>query len=454
MATFEDVPFGRQTFTATADGYGSGSGRVTISQNSPVSSITIYLDPIPETGKLTVIVLEADTDKPIAGARVSGDGRSKTTGNNGMVTFEDFDFGKYTFTATKNGYYDNSATAKISETDKSDSITIYLHPIPTSGTVTVYVKDKETNAAIPGATVVTGRSSQTTDGNGATVFAGLAFDTHSFTASAPDYESTSKNATITERKTETTVTIYLDKQVTDLSPEAICNGTIYKGSTIMVSAEITNDGEVELTPDKPATVTMTAKRNGGTVFDTQTKTVIIPANAKNLVWFTVTMPQDGYTSDSVTFDFSVTAPAGVKETNLSNNTDSLTKTVSDLPARDCVDAGLETEEPSGFVNSRYDKTECTPLTWEVYEWNGGFVKKNYSAALDMTAKLYPNANAGYKVENAGIWTTRSGYGVDTEVTVVVDSLSAEITGTAKVDSYYPEYNYSGANNKSDRWFSR
>ncbi len=533
VATFEDVPFGRHTFTATADGYGSGSGRVTISQNSPSNNITIYLDPIPETGKLTVIVLDADTDKPIAdatvsgygsrqttdnrgrvtytdvrygtyamtaaadgyesgseyatlsdfhpsesvtiyltplatsgeitvkvvdaetdkpisGARVSGDGRSKTTGNNGMVTFEDFDFGKYTFTATKNGYYDNSATAKISEDDKSDSITIYLNPIPVSGTVTVYVKDKETNAAIPGATVVTGRMNGTTDQNGMTVFNWLAFDTHSFTASAPDYESASKNATITERKTETTVTIYLDKQVTDLSPEAVCNGTIYKGSTIMVSAEITNDGAVELTPDKPATVTMTAKRNGGTVFDTQTRTVIIPAKAKNLVWFTVAMPQDGYTSDSVTFDFSVIAPTGVKETNLSNNTDSLTKTVSDLPARDCDDAGLETEEPSGFVNSRYDKTECTPLTWEVYEWNGGFVKKTYNAVLDMTAKLYPNANAGYKVETAGIWTTRSGYGVDMEVTVTVDSLSAEITGTAKVDSYYPEHNYSAANNQSDR----
>ena len=246
------------------------------------------------------------------------------------------------------------------------------------------------------------------------------------------------------------MTIYLEKSKTDLFPDAFCNGEIYKGSTIIVSAEITNDGDVDLTPSKPANVTMTAKRNGNTVFDTQNKTVIIPANDSNLVWFTVDMPDSGYTSDTVTFEFEVTAPAGVTETNLSNNGDTLTKTVYDLPARDCEDPGMTTEAPSSFRYSKYSEDTSEVLKWEVYEWNGGFVKKTYTASLDMTASLIPNENAGYREKISGIWTTRSGYGVDTEVTVDVDSDFEDVEGTLKVDTFYPEHNYSTAAKKSDR----
>ena len=56
---------------------------------------------------------------------------------------------------------------------------------------------------------------------------------------------------------------------------------------------------------------MTETRNNGSVFDTQTKSVIIPANDSNLVWFEVDMPMSGYTSESVTFNFDISAPDGV-----------------------------------------------------------------------------------------------------------------------------------------------
>lgn len=57
-----------------------------------------------------------------------------------------------------------------------------------------------------------------------------------------------------------TVTISLTPIKTDLSPDAIINGDIYKGSTIIVSAEVHNDGNIDLIPSKEASVTMTETR--------------------------------------------------------------------------------------------------------------------------------------------------------------------------------------------------
>ena len=449
-AYFYDVPFGSYTFTASKSGYYSDSSNATISLSDMTDSITIYLDPIPTEGDITVKVVDSGTGKVISGASVSGASRSGTTNSSGLAYFYDVPFGSYTFTASATGYYSNTGTASISLSDMTDTITIYLDLIPTSGDITVYVKDKDTGSAISGASVSGGGRSGTTNSSGYIKFTELDFGSYTFTASAEGYVSGTGSASISVTATDKTITIYLEEKRTDLSPDAIVNGDIYKGSTIIVSAEVNNDGDIDLIPGKAATVTMTAKRNGGSVFDTQTTTVIIPANDSNLVWFTVDMPKDGYTSSTVTFEFKVSAPSGVKETSVSNNTDTISKTVVDLPMRNCVDADLELNAPSGFSYSKYSSNTATTRTWSVYEWNGGFVRKTYTAKLVMSASLVPDATAGYRKQSGGIWTTRSGYGLNTEVSVSVSGGGSDIAGLLKVDSFYPEHNYSTATNKSDR----
>lgn len=449
-AYFYDVPFGSYTFTASKSGYYSDSSNATISLSDMTDSITIYLDPIPTEGDITVKVVDSGTGRVISGASVSGASRSGTTNSSGLAYFYDVPFGSYTFTASANGYYSNTGTASISLSDMTDTITIYLDLIPTSGDITVYVKDKDTGSAISGASVSGGGRSGSTNSSGYIKFTELDFGSYTFTASAEGYVSGTGSASISVTATDKTITIYLEEKRTDLSPDAIVNGDIYKGSTIIVSAEVNNNGDIDLIPGKAATVTMTAKRNGGSVFDTQTKTVIIPANASNLVWFTVNMPKDGYTSSTVTFEFKVSAPSGVKETSVSNNTDTISKTVVDLPMRNCVDADLELNAPSSFSYSKYSSNSATTRTWSVYEWNGGFVRRTYTAKLVMSALLVPDATAGYRKQSGGIWTTRSGYGLNTEVSVTVSGGGSDIAGLLKVDSFYPEHNYSTATNKSDR----
>ena len=332
------------------------------------------------------------------------------------------------------------------ERSPSATVTVYLTPVPTSGDIAVTVRDAETDAVLSGASVTSGSLRGTTNGSGQTMFTGLPFKTYTFTASFPEYLPGTGSATIGETSGTASVTIRLEKVRTDLSVDAKLNGTLYKGSEIIVSAKVFNDGGIDLTPSRPATVTMTAKDADGSVFDTQEKPVIIPANGDNLVWYAVTVPD----TERVTFDFHVTAPEGVPETNLRNNDDSLSAPVTELPERGCEDAGLETEAPEGFSAPEPPADEADELTWTVWEWDDDFVRKTYRAKLVLEPELIPDETAGTRVETDGVWTTRSGYGADTSVTVSVVSTSDPVVGTVKADAFFPEYAYSEAAEKSDR----
>lgn len=120
----------------------------------------------------------------------------------------------------------------------------------------------------------------------------------------------------------------------------------------------------------------------------------------------------------------------------------------DLPARNCEVSGLELTAPKAFSYSRFSSDSAVERMWSVYEWNGGFVRRTYTAKLRMSAVLVPDISAGYRKKSGNVWTTRSGYGLNTEVNVSVDG--SEIAGVLKVDSFYPEHNYSTLTNKSDR----
>ena len=449
--TFSDIPLSSYTFTASKSGYFSGSGYASISVNSTTSTITIYLDPHPTEGDITVYVRDSETNAVISGATVSGGGYSKTTNSSGYATFSNIPLTSYTFTASKSGYFSNSGSASISINSTTSTITIYLDPHPTEGDITVYVKDKDTGAALSGASVSGSGYSKTTNASGIASFTGIPLKSYTFTASLSGYESASGSATISINDTEESVTIYLEKKKADVSITAdAVNGKIYKGSTIMVSAEVVGDASMDFTPSNPLTVTMTATRNGGSVFATESKSVICPAGSSNLVWFTLDIPETGYSSDDIKFTFKVSVPSDVTESSSANNTITKNERAVKLPDRQSPDASFELTPPSSFSYSEY-KTKSTPtLSWSVWEWNGGFVRKTYTAKLTLSASLIPDASAGYRKESGGKWTTRSGYGLNTEVTVGLNATnSAMITGEAKVNAYYPEYNYSTASASSD-----
>ncbi len=451
--TFSGLSFGSYSFTASKSGYYAGSGSATISSSSTSKSVTIYLTPIPTSGTITVYVKDASTGAAISGASVSGGGVSGSTNTSGYVSFSGLSFGSYTFSASKSGYSSGSGSASISTSATTNSVTIYLTKLPTSGSITVTVRDKDTNAVLSGATVSGGGYSGTTSSSGTVSFSNLPFTTYTFTASKSGYDSGTGSATISATSATKSITIYLSKKKADVGVVAdAVDGTVYRGSTIMVSADVYGDAAIDFTPDNPLTVTMKATRNGGTVFDSQTKSVICPKGDTNLVWFTVDIPETGYSSADVTFTFTVTTPATITDTTSTNDVSSKTVTTYVLPDRSTPDASFELDPPADFTDSTYKTNNNKQLSWTVWEWNGGFVEKTYTAKLTVKAELTPDATAVWSKYNntKKLWTTRSGYGLNTAVTVSLTGVDDDMfAGNAKVNAYYPEFNYSTATSKSN-----
>lgn len=451
--SFSGLSFGSYSFSASKSGYYAGSGSATISSSSTSKSVTIYLTPIPTSGTITVYVKDASTGAAISGASVSGGGVSGSTNTSGYVSFSGLSFGSYTFSASKSGYSSSSGSASISTSATTNSVTIYLTKLPTSGSITVTVRDKDTNAVLSGATVSGGGYSGTTSSSGTVNFSTMPFTTYTFTASKSGYDSNTGSATISATSATKSITIYLAKKKADVGvvAEAV-DGTVYRGSTIMVSADIYGDAAIDFTPSNPLTVTMKATRNGGTIFDTQTKSVICPKGDTNLVWFTVDIPETGYTSANVTFTFTVTTPATITDTASTNDVSSKTVTTYVLPVRSTPDASFELDPPADFTDTPFKTNRGKEHSWTVWEWNGGFVEKTYSAKLTVKAELTPDATAVWSKYNTTkkLWTTRSGYGLNTAVTVSLTGVNSDMfAGNAKVNAYYPEFNYSTAAGKSN-----
>lgn len=242
--------------------------RITASDTSP--SVTIYLTPIEEEeeveiiGSIRVYVRDSETNVLISGATVSGAGSTKTTNSSGYTTFSSLSLGTYSFTASKTGYESGSDSTTLNSSG-TRTLTIYLTPeevLPTTGDITVYVRDANTNALISGASVSGSGYSGTTNSSGKVTFSSIPFGSYTFTASKTGYSSGSGSASVSVSDTTDSITIYLDKNDADVGITAKnVNGTVYRGSTIIVSAEVTGDSNIDFTPSNPLSVTMSAVMN-------------------------------------------------------------------------------------------------------------------------------------------------------------------------------------------------
>lgn len=345
-----------------------------------------------------------------------------------------------------------TVTDTFTSAKSSASYYFYWKEKVTKGSITVNVRSSS-GGAILGATVSLGGKS---GGSGST-FSELPFGTYTASASAPGYYSGSATGTISSSTRDTTITVVLTPvpipEVT-LSVTPIIDGTYRMGSKVMVAAYISSD--VNMTRSSPAKVSMTAtyaKKEGSSYktenIGSQTKDVVVPAGDKNIVWFELTLPSGGYYTNRVNITYVVSAPAGYGGYNRSRNVDI---NVVDIVSRGSPNSGYEELAPDTYARLNRKTSTGRTLTWSVWEHNGSsFNKRNFSVKLNHDAILKPDVTAGYsKYSNTSrLWTTRSGYSVNTELTVKVENLAGMIVGKAGADIFYPEFNYSDSAVKSD-----
>jgi hypothetical protein len=323
-----------------------------------------------------------------------------------------------------------------------------------TGSIKVVAYDTSTGASIPNARVSLGGRS----GGNETIFSGLSFGRYSASASAPGYNSGNGSATISQSNPDATISIALQKiqqsPSAEMDIEILTNGVYRKGSTVIVSAICSSD--CDILPTNPATVSLNAtykKKSGSgygtTTITSQQKEVIIPEGESNLVWFEFTLPSSEYYSDEISLECKITPPEDMSGQQRQANK---TIPVSDYIARSSPKTEFEKSAPASFRVPSVPERTASQLTWEVWEWvDNSFVKNTYSASLNTAASLVPDSTAGYKQYNnaTGLWTTRSGYGLNTLLTVSVNNTHEAVTGNAKADVFYPEYSYSESDNKSN-----
>ena len=229
-----------------------------------------------------------------------------------------------------------------------------------------------------------------------------------------------------------------------LTIQTITPNSLYRENTeVITSFRVYNAAHFDFTPNYNITARFTAL-TGTTTRHTATKSVVIPANGDNLVWFKWTVPS-GLNGSSLTLRGEFIDNGRVIDTKTQTRGTERRQT-SQTP-----DTQFVKSAPAGFslipIPSRSGQTSAGWQEW-VYESNR-FVRRNYGLQLNAAAPgITPDVNSPSRSYTGGRWQIRSGYGFTANWNVGLQTLSGTTAPTTamRTDSqlammYFPEFRY-------------
>lgn len=241
--------------------------------------------------------------------------------------------------------------------------------------------------------------------------------------------------------------------LTDLFPEFIEPNSMYRrGTEVIVSFYVHNDGpfDFKLSNAMTATLVATLYKDDGSSSRilNETQSVIVPSNDKNLVYFKLYIPLD---CRQVKLEFDVSSLT--EENNNANN--DVTKIINTAPEPNSQTTDTEFEStPTSFrvpnANTAVPTLGLTvqnSATWQIWEWNGNFIKKTYRLKYNPTISV----DADDVVENESIrddvTTMKSGYGININIATDVSSngytmpSADSFTKAQNASVFFPENQY-------------
>lgn len=227
-------------------------------------------------------------------------------------------------------------------------------------------------------------------------------------------------------------------------------GQYHTNTDVITSVTVTNSGG-DITPDTGAYVTFTIPG-----ITSQSKNFVLPAGGSEPVWFKWHTPS---TPQNVTASISISAGASGQSLNPTFSITDLTEnTPPDPKGTDRANPYFQYETPPAI--------STTPsASWTTYSahqeqrvgeiWNDStkefdtytytvwvFTTNSYYASLSATLKVTPDAHDPTAFLQNGIWTIKSGYGIQENVTTSINSNDlSDVTGAQNVVGYYPEFMY-------------
>ena len=213
VATFANLPIGTYIFTAAKETYNSSTTSVVISNGTTAASAISLAR---ETGTANITVTDGANILKDAEVSVTVNGKQikVKTNDEGVATFSALPIGKYTFTATKEGYGSNAS--KEITVQKGATATENIALVREIGAATIMVTFHDGSARLNDATVsvtVNGQvQTATTDTNGEANFTNLPTGTYNFTASKSGFDDNTSNNVVIKSGITTTARIDLTLQ--------------------------------------------------------------------------------------------------------------------------------------------------------------------------------------------------------------------------------------------------
>ena len=243
-------------------------------------------------------------------------------------------------------------------------------------------------------------------------------------------------------------TTFQVKKAIETSVEQVAvSGEYIEGMDVISSFYVRNEGSSDVTPSDNLTFTFKVYSTEGTVFE-QTKTVVIPANGTNIVYFKWTVPW-GSAGTAYWCNGTVSASAGEQNTN--NNSTEFAIVSASLPTSTTPNTRYEEKPPASYnpmVTAPTEKAGSASWNEWVYE-NGSFVLKNYGITVTSdNPVIAPSSGCETAIRMAadGRWvrdTVLRFHESNRQSNVRQDDACIEcLYGAQSVYATFPEYSYS------------
>ena len=244
-------------------------------------------------------------------------------------------------------------------------------------------------------------------------------------------------------------------------------GTYRTNTDVISSFTVTNTGGSDITPDAPGSLTFTIP--GVT---SQTKSYVLPAGGSELVWFRWHTP-----SVSQTVHYTVGVSAGTLSGSASGSYDVealVEYTPPDPTATDTQDPYFNYisvptldsfNSSASWIEYYAFQVPQTGYTWipeldsngdpiinkdgseagywqpyTYYIWQ--FATNTYSASVSATLSLKPDSHDPSYTYSSGLYTMKSGYGINNTLTTNVSTNNAgAVTGFQSAVEFFPEFEY-------------
>ena len=260
--TFNNVPEGSVTLTASLSGYQSASETVPVTAGQTTTAPTFVLQAAP-VGTIQGHVTNA-SGAALAGATVAYGGGSTTTDSSGNYSLTQVPAGTVQVSASLTGY--QTATQNVTVTAGQTTTVNFTLTAAAAGTVSGKATNISSGGVIVGATVSYSGGSTTTNSSGVYSFSSVPGGTQTFTASANGYLSRSSTITVngaTALDFQLSTAGQIAGQVTANSGTAVVGATVtITGGAIATTLTVTTNSTGNYlsgwVPIGPYTVTASA----------------------------------------------------------------------------------------------------------------------------------------------------------------------------------------------------